>query len=150
MGDGTPFAHAMPHKPLAASERYYKQSGAGLYGDAISELDASVGQVLDKVKQLGLDESTFIVFTSDNGPWFGGSTGGLRGMKGTSWEGGYRVPFIARWPGKIPPGHVSALIGSDWLECWRPARHWLLICTTRPNPVAVYNWPCPKNRRSRH
>ena len=102
------FAHAMPHKPLAASERYYKQSGAGLYGDVISELDASVGQVLDKVKQLGLDESTFIVFTSDNGPWFGGSTGGLRGMKGTSWEGGYRVPFIARWPGKIPPGHVSA------------------------------------------
>jgi arylsulfatase A-like enzyme len=102
------FAHAMPHKPLAASEKYYKTSGAGLYGDVISELDASVGAVLAKVKELGLDDRTLIVFTSDNGPWYGGSTGGLRGMKGTSWEGGYRVPFIARWPGKIRAGHVSA------------------------------------------
>jgi len=102
------FAHAMPHKPLAASEKFYKQSGAGLYGDVISELDASVGQVLAKVKELGLDDNTCIVFTSDNGPWYGGSSGGLRGMKGTSWEGGYRVPFIARWPGKIPAGHTSA------------------------------------------
>ena len=102
------FAHAMPHKPLAASEKYYKQSGFGLYGDVISELDASVGQILAKVKELGLDENTLVMFTSDNGPWYGGSSGGLRGMKGTSWEGGYRVPFIARWPGKIPAGHVSA------------------------------------------
>ena len=102
------FAHAMPHKPLAVSEKYYKQSSAGLYGDVISELDASVGQVLAKVKELGLDENTLIVFTGDNGPWYGGSSGGLRGMKGTSWEGGYRVPCIARWPGKIPAGHVSA------------------------------------------
>jgi len=102
------FAHAMPHKPLAASEHYYKNSGAGLYGDVIAELDASVGQVLAKVKELGLDERTLIVFTSDNGPWYGGSSGGLRGMKGTSWEGGYRVPFIARWPGRIPANHVSA------------------------------------------
>jgi uncharacterized sulfatase len=102
------FAHAMPHKPLAASEAFYQKSGAGLYGDVISELDASVGQVLAKLKELQLDDNTFIVFTSDNGPWFGGSTGRLRGMKGTSWEGGYRVPFIARWPGKIPAGHVSS------------------------------------------
>ena len=101
------FAHAMPHKPLAASEKYYKQSGAGLYGDAIAELDGSVGQVLAKLKELDLDDNTLVVFTSDNGPWFGGSSGGLRGMKGTSWEGGYRVPFIARWPGKIPADHVS-------------------------------------------
>jgi arylsulfatase A-like enzyme len=101
------FAHAMPHKPLAASERYYQKSGAGLYGDVISELDASVGRVLAKLKELKLDDNTFVVFTSDNGPWFGGSTGGLRGMKGTSWEGGYRVPFIARWPGTIPAGHVN-------------------------------------------
>ena len=101
------FAHAMPHKPLAASEKFYKKSGAGLYGDAIAELDDSVGQVLAKLKELYLDNDTFVVFTSDNGPWFGGSTAGLRGMKGTSWEGGYRVPMIARWPGKIPAGHVS-------------------------------------------
>src|SRR5213594_2263803 len=95
------FAHAMPHKPLAASEKYYKTTGAGLYGDVIAELDASVGAVLAKIKEAGLDERTLIVFTSDNGPWFGGSAGGLRGMKGSSWEGGYRVPCIARWPGKI-------------------------------------------------
>jgi arylsulfatase A-like enzyme len=101
------FAHAMPHKPLAASEKYYLKSGAGLYGDVISELDASVGRVLAKLKELKLDDNTLVVFTSDNGPWFGGSTGGLRGMKGTSWEGGYRVPFIARWPGTIPAGHVN-------------------------------------------
>jgi uncharacterized sulfatase len=108
---GKPFflylAHAMPHKPLAASEDFYKKSGAGLYGDAIAELDWSVGQVLAKVKELGLDEKTFVIFASDNGPWYGGSTAGLRGMKGTTWEGGIRVPLIARWPGKVPAGHVS-------------------------------------------
>jgi uncharacterized sulfatase len=101
------FAEAMPHKPLATTEQYYKQSGAGLYGDVIADLDSSVGDVLAKLKQLGLDEKTFVVFTSDNGAWFGGSCGGLRGMKGSSYEGGYRVPCIARWPGKIPTGHVS-------------------------------------------
>jgi uncharacterized sulfatase len=99
--------HAMPHKPLAASEEFYKKSGAGLYGDAVAELDWSVGHVLQKLKELNLDERTLVIFTSDNGPWFGGSSGGLRGMKGTSWEGGYRVPFIARWSGKIPAGHVN-------------------------------------------
>ena len=100
-------AHVMPHKPLATTEQYYKQSGAGLYGDVLMDLDAGVGEVLSKLKELGLDENTFVVFTSDNGPWFGGSTGGLRGMKGSTYEGGYRVPCIARWPGKIPAGHVN-------------------------------------------
>ena len=100
-------AHAMPHKPLAVSEAYYQKSGAGLYGDVIAELDASIGRLLAKLKELQLDEQTLVVFTSDNGAWFGGSCGGLRGMKGSSYEGGYRVPCIARWPGKIPPGHVS-------------------------------------------
>jgi arylsulfatase A-like enzyme len=104
-------AHAMPHKPLAASEAFYKKSGAGLYGDVMAELDAGVGRVLAKIKALGLDERTLVVFTSDNGPWYGGSTGGLRGMKGTSWEGGYRVPFIARWPGRLPAGVVRDEIG---------------------------------------
>jgi len=99
-------AHAMPHKPLAPSEAFYRRSGAGLYGDVIGELDWSVGQVLGTLKQLGLDRRTLVIFTSDNGPWFGGSTGGLRGMKGTTWEGGIRVPMIARWPGRIPSGRV--------------------------------------------
>ena len=101
------FAHAMPHKPLACSEAFYKKSGAGLYGDVLAELDWSVGRVLATLKELGLDERTLVIFTSDNGPWFGGSTGGLRGMKGTTWEGGFRVPCIARWPGRIPAGKVS-------------------------------------------
>ena len=101
------FAHAMPHKPLAASEQFYRKSGAGLYGDAMAELDASVGQLFAKLKELNLDEKTLVIFTSDNGPWYGGSSGGLRGMKGSSYEGGYRVPCIARWPGRIPKGHVS-------------------------------------------
>jgi len=100
-------AEAMPHKPLAASDAFYKKSGAGLYGDAVAELDWSVGQVLAKLQELGLDENTLVMFTSDNGATFGGSTGGLRGMKGSSYEGGYRVPCIARWPGHIPKGHSS-------------------------------------------
>lgn len=102
------FAQMLVHKPLAASEGFYKRSGAGLYGDAMSELDWSVGEVLSKLKALDLDEKTLVLFTSDNGAWFGGSTGGLRGMKGSSFEGGYRVPCIARWPGKIPAAHTSA------------------------------------------
>ncbi|MEQ1858483.1 MAG: sulfatase [Chthoniobacteraceae bacterium] len=100
--------HPMPHKPLAASEDFYKKSGDGLYADTVAELDWGVGQVLAKLKALGLDENTLVMFTSDNGAWFGGSTGGLRGMKGSSFEGGYRVPCIARWPGRIPAAHTSA------------------------------------------
>jgi arylsulfatase A-like enzyme len=100
-------AHAMPHKPLAVSDEFIGKSGAGLYGDVLMELDWSVGQVLDKLKELDLDENTIVLFTSDNGPWYGGSTGGLRGMKGQAWEGGLRVPLLARWPGHIPAGHVN-------------------------------------------
>ncbi|MEY4180577.1 MAG: Arylsulfatase, partial [Planctomycetota bacterium] len=99
--------HAMPHKPLAASEQFHKQTGHGLYGDVIAELDASVGRLFAKLKESRLDDNTFVLFTSDNGPWYGGSTAGLRGMKGSTYEGGHRVPCIARWPGKIPAGHVS-------------------------------------------
>ncbi|HBJ85581.1 MAG TPA: arylsulfatase [Verrucomicrobiales bacterium] len=105
------FAEAMPHKPLAAPDKHYKKSGAGLYGDALLDLDDSVGAVLDALKQNGLDDNTLVLFTSDNGAWFGGSCGGLRGMKGTNYEGGYRVPMIARWPGKIPASHVSNELG---------------------------------------
>jgi len=100
-------AHPMPHKPLAASEAFYKKSGAGLYGDVIAELDWSVGEVVAELDRLGLSENTLVIFTSDNGPSSGGSTGGLRGSKASSYEGGYRVPFVARWPGRIPAGHVN-------------------------------------------
>lgn len=101
-------AHAMPHKPLAASEPFYTPgTSEDLYADVIRELDFSVGRILVRLKELGLDRDTLVMFTSDNGPWFGGSSGGLRGMKGDTWEGGIRVPLIARWPGRILPGRVT-------------------------------------------
>ena len=101
-------AHAMPHKPLAASEDFYTpETPDDLYADVIRELDWSVGQVIAKLQQLDLERQTLVIFTSDNGPSWGGSTGVLRGMKGTSWEGGIRAPFIARWPDRIPAGLVS-------------------------------------------
>lgn len=100
-------AHAMPHKPLACSQAFDKKSGAGLYGDVLSELDSSVGKVFAKLEELGVADRTLVVFTSDNGPWYGGSTGGLRGMKGTTWEGGFRVPCLVRLPGRVPAGMVA-------------------------------------------
>ncbi len=100
--------HAMPHKPLAASDNFYTPDTPGnLYADVMSELDDGIGQILDQLKKLSLEEKTLVIFTSDNGPWYGGRTGGLRGMKGRTWEGGLRVPMIARMPGRIPAGVVN-------------------------------------------
>jgi arylsulfatase A-like enzyme len=100
-------AHNMPHVPLFVSERYKGKSEAGTYGDVIMEIDWSVGQILDTLRELGIDDNTLVIFTSDNGPWLSygnhaGSAGRLREGKGTAWEGGVRVPFIARWPGRLP------------------------------------------------
>ena len=72
------FAHAMPHKPLAANEAYYKKGGHGLYADVMAELDASVGSVLDALQQAGVADKTLVIFSSDNGPWFGGSPTNIR------------------------------------------------------------------------
>ena len=95
----------MPHKPLAASPEFWTpKTPDDLYQDVIRELDASVGRVLGKIRELGIEEQTLVLFLSDNGPWYGGDTGGLRGKKGWTWEGGLRVPFIAWLPGLIPPG----------------------------------------------
>ncbi|MCP4786893.1 MAG: sulfatase-like hydrolase/transferase [Fuerstiella sp.] len=97
--------HAMPHKPLAVSDDFYTpDTPKDLYADVIAELDHCVGQVLDAVKKEGLQQKTLVIFTSDNGPNQGGSSGGLRGMKGRTWDGGLKVPFIAHMPGTIPPG----------------------------------------------
>ncbi len=104
--------HAMPHKPLAVSESFYGKSGAGLYGDVLTELDWSIGELLGTLKRLDLERNTLILFTSDNGPWYGGSTGGLRGMKGQTWEGGIRVPLLARLPGRIVAGQPCDAIGT--------------------------------------
>jgi arylsulfatase A-like enzyme len=83
------------------------------------EIDWSVGQVLAHLKKLGLDERTLVIFTSDNGPWLaygvdGGSAGLLRDGKGTTWEGGMRVPAIARWPGKIPANRRTDAIAANF------------------------------------
>ena len=100
-------AHPMPHEPIHASEGFRGRSEAGLYGDTVEELDWSVGQVLDHLRELGLDERTMVIFTSDNGPWWQGNPGYARGRKMLTFEGGFRVPFIARWPAEIPPGVTS-------------------------------------------
>ncbi len=108
---GQPFflylPHNMPHIPLFASEKFKGRSAAGAYGDAIEELDWSVGEILSTLKRLGIDRDTIVFFSSDNGPWFEGSPGPLRGRKGWTHDGGVRVPLIARWPGKIKAGGVS-------------------------------------------
>ena len=107
-------AHNMPHAPVFASKAFQGKSKGGRFGDTVEEIDWSVGQVMKAIKEAGIDENTLVVFTSDNGPWsmfgpHGGTAKPLRGEKGTSWEGGYRVPGIFRWPSKIKPGEVGGL-----------------------------------------
>ncbi|SDU15646.1 sulfatase family protein [Jiangella alkaliphila] len=108
---GRPFfvylAHTMPHIPLHVEAEFRGRSAGGRYGDVVESLDHHVGRLLDALDDLGLADDTLVMVTSDNGPWFEGSTGGLRGTKLHTYEGGIRVPFVARWPGRIPAGAVS-------------------------------------------
>ncbi|PWJ53369.1 arylsulfatase [Dyadobacter jejuensis] len=104
--------HPLPHVPLAASARFRGKSSRGIFGDVLMEIDWSVGQIMQELKAQGLDENTLVIFTSDNGPWLNygdhaGSTGGFREGKGSSFEGGQRVPCIMRWPGVVPAGRVN-------------------------------------------
>ncbi len=99
-------AHKDPHLPFFPSERFAGRSEGGPYGDAVEEFDGSTGEIVAALERLGLREETLVIVTSDNGPWFEGSAGELRGRKGQSFEGGFRVPLIARWPGRIPAGAV--------------------------------------------
>jgi arylsulfatase len=107
---GSPFflymPHTFPHIPLEASERFRGKSAEGIYGDVVEEIDWSVGQVVEALKQNGLEQDTLVMCSSDNGPWYQGSPGKLRGRKATTYEGGVREPFIARWSGRIPEGRV--------------------------------------------
>jgi len=103
--------HTMPHVPLHVSERFKGSSKRGLYGDVVETIDWGVGEIVKTLKAEGLERDTLVMFTSDNGPWLqqkenGGSAGPLREGKGTAFEGGMRVPFIARWPGRIPAGSL--------------------------------------------
>jgi arylsulfatase A-like enzyme len=105
------FPHSMVHVPLGVSEKFRGKSRQGMYGDVVMEVDWSVGEVMKALEHNGLDKNTLVIFTSDNGPWlnFGnhaGTTGGLREGKGTSFEGGQRVPCLMRWPGVIPAGKI--------------------------------------------
>lgn len=101
-------AHTFPHQPLYASEAFKDKSKAGIFGDAVEEIDWSVGEIMRALEERGLRDNTIVIFTSDNGPWYNGSAGGLRGRKGQSYEGGQRVPMLVRWPSRIPAGTVCS------------------------------------------
>ena len=105
-------AYTMPHVKIDASEGFRGKSKGGIYGDVIEEIDHNVGRLIDTLKELGLHEKTIVLFTSDNGPWLsygprGGSAKPLRDGKGSSWEGGFRVPAIVWGPGRVPAGKES-------------------------------------------
>lgn len=109
--------HSMPHVPINASPRFRGKSQQGLYGDVIMEIDWSIGEVLKALKANGLDKNTLVIVTSDNGPWLNygnhaGSSGGYREGKGTSYEGGQRVPCVMRWKGTMPEGLVCNKLSS--------------------------------------
>ncbi len=102
------FAHTFPHQPLWASEKFAGKSEGGKFGDAVEEIDWSVGRIFETLAEAGVEDNTLVIFTSDNGPWFEGNPGRFRGRKGQSYEGGFRVPMIARWPGRIEAGRVCS------------------------------------------
>jgi arylsulfatase A-like enzyme len=120
-------AHTMMHTIIDASPRFRGKSAGDLYGDVVEEFDHETGRLLDVLDELGLRENTLVIYTSDNGPWnqpayykkkkghpkgsiFWGEAGPLRAGKGSCYEGGYRLPCIVRWPGKVPAGKVSDAI----------------------------------------
>jgi len=120
-------AHTMMHTIIDASDRFKGKSKGGLYGDVVEEFDYETGRLLDVLEEEGLSKNTLVIYTSDNGPWnqdkytkrkkghpkgsiFWGEAGPLRNGKGSCYEAGYRVPCIARWPGKVPAGRVSDAI----------------------------------------
>ncbi len=110
-------AHSMPHVPLAVSDKFKGKSQQGLFGDVMMEIDWSVGEVLKTLRELGLEESTLVVLTSDNGPWanygnHAGSAAGLREAKATTFDGGNRVPCIMYWKGKTQPGSICNKLAS--------------------------------------
>lgn len=115
-------SHPMPHVPLYVSDEFKGKSKRGLYGDVMMELDWSTGEIMKTLKELNIDENTMVLFMSDNGPWIaygnhGGSTGGLKEGKETSFEGGIRSPLLIRYPAEIPAGQIieTPINGIDFL-----------------------------------
>jgi arylsulfatase A-like enzyme len=110
-------ANPMPHVPLHVSQEFEGKTGQGLYSDVIAEIDFNTGRVLDALKANGVDKNTLVIFTSDNGPWLikgenSGSAKPLRAGKGSTYEGGQRVPCIMRWPARIPAGTLCSEIAT--------------------------------------
>jgi arylsulfatase A-like enzyme len=125
------FAHNFPHIPLHATPEQAGKSDAGLYGDVIADLDASVGRIADTLARLGIAQNTLLLITSDNGPWYEGSAGAVRGRKNDTFEGGMRVPLIAWWPGHIALRRVADVAaGVDVL----------------PTALALAGAPLPRDR----
>lgn len=121
-----------PHIPLDPNPSHAGHSVVGEYGDVVEEIDEDVGKLFAKLKELNIDDDTLVILTSDNGPWWEGSTAGLRDRKGGSgWDGGYRVPFIARHPGRIPAGLVSDAMAMN-IDLMPTFMAW----TGRPLPAA--------------
>ena len=111
-------AHSMPHVPLAVSDKFKGKSEQGLYGDVMMEIDWSVGEIFKTLRELGLEDNTLVILTSDNGPWtnygnHAGSAGGLREAKATTFDGGNRVPCIMYWKGKTLPGTTCNKLASN-------------------------------------
>ena len=109
------FAHMHVHRPILVSRRFTKTAKNGRYGAAVEAIDWSVGVILHELRNLGIDQNTIVIFTSDNGSNanLGGSNDPLRGTKGTTWEGGMRLPLIIRWPEKIKPGTISNSVATS-------------------------------------
>ena len=114
-------AHPQPHVPLFVSKDFEDITKNGLYADVITEIDYSVGRIINSIEENGLTENTIVVFTSDNGPWLSygdhsGSSGIYREGKGTTWEGGVRVPSIIKFPNRLKPRIIDEpVMGIDWM-----------------------------------
>ena len=126
-------AHSFPHDPLAVRAERLGRSAAGLYGDVLEELDEGVGQLVSALQESDVYDNTIVIITSDNGPWFLGNPGTFRGRKGSTFEGGTRVPFIAHWPDGITAGGSSPAMamGTDLL----------------PTLLELLKLPPPKDRK---
>ena len=149
-------AHPQPHVPLFASKEFQGSTGEGLFADVISEIDFSVGRVIEALEKNNLSENTIVVFTSDNGPWLSygdhaGSSGIFREGKGTAWEGGQRVPCIIKFPKEIMPKTIidEPVMGIDWM----PTFSFLTGSKLSENKIDGKNiWPLitQKEKKSPH